>query len=158
MTPPLLGVDLGRRRIGLAVSEEGLAARPLATVARAIDPNADAVALRPFVRAHGIGALVVGLPLNADGSVGPMADEARSWAAAVGRALDLPIILRDERLSSHVAEGRVGAIGRGRSGGPPSRHRRTAYRARIDSEAAAVILQDELDARARADVREEGPR
>jgi RNase H-fold protein (predicted Holliday junction resolvase) len=55
--------------------------------------------------------------------------------------------MRDERLSSFVAEQRLGRMSRGRSGGPPSRTQRNAHRARIDREAAAVILQDELDAR-----------
>ena len=62
----------------------------------------------------------------------------------------MTIQFRDERLSSHVAESRLGPMKRGRSGGPPSAAQRNAYRARVDREAAAVILQDELDARARA--------
>ena len=60
--------------------------------------------------------------------------------------LALPVGLRDERLTSHVAEGRLGPMKRGRSGGPPSKTQRDAYRARVDREAAAIILQDELDA------------
>jgi RNase H-fold protein (predicted Holliday junction resolvase) len=55
--------------------------------------------------------------------------------------------MRDERLSSFEAERRLGRMPRGRSGGPPSRTQRNAFRARIDREAASVILQDELDAR-----------
>jgi len=55
--------------------------------------------------------------------------------------------MRDERLSSHVAESRIGPMPRGRSGGPPSRTQRDRYRERVDREAAAIILQDELDAR-----------
>ena len=57
------------------------------------------------------------------------------------------ITLHDERLSSHVAETRLGPMKRGRSGGPPTRHQRDEYRARVDREAAAVILQDALDTR-----------
>jgi RNase H-fold protein (predicted Holliday junction resolvase) len=57
------------------------------------------------------------------------------------------ITLHDERLSSHVAESRLGPMKRGRSGGPPSRQQRNEYRARVDREAAAVILQDALDTR-----------
>jgi RNase H-fold protein (predicted Holliday junction resolvase) len=57
---------------------------------------------------------------------------------------------RDERLTSHLAEQRLGPMPRGRSGGPPTAHQRDAYRARVDREAAAIILQDELDARAAA--------
>jgi RNase H-fold protein (predicted Holliday junction resolvase) len=54
---------------------------------------------------------------------------------------------RDERLSSHVAESRLGPMPRGRSGGPPTKTQRDAYRAKVDREAAAIILQDVLDTR-----------
>jgi RNase H-fold protein (predicted Holliday junction resolvase) len=63
--------------------------------------------------------------------------------------LAVPITFRDERLTSHLAEDRLGPMKRGRSGGPPSQTQRDAYRARVDREAAAIILQDELDARVR---------
>ena len=56
--------------------------------------------------------------------------------------------MRDERLTSHLAEQRLGPMKRGRSGGPPTRAQREAYRARVDREAAAIILQDEIEARA----------
>jgi RNase H-fold protein (predicted Holliday junction resolvase) len=62
--------------------------------------------------------------------------------------LDAKVGYRDERLTSHLAEQRLGPMKRGRSGGPPSRTQRDAHRARVDREAAAIILQDELDARA----------
>jgi putative Holliday junction resolvase len=147
MNGAIVGIDLGSRRIGLAISEDGLVARPLATITRGADAAADAAAITRLLPARALVELVVGLPLHASGAAGTMADEARAWAAAVGAVLAVPVRLRDERLSSHVAEGRLGPIGRGRSGGPPSRARRDAYRARVDREAAAVILQDELDAR-----------
>lgn len=76
-----------------------------------------------------------------------MAAGAREWATAMGLRLGLPVTMRDERLSSFEAEQRLGRMPRGRSGGPPSRTQRNAHRARIDREAAAIILQDELDAR-----------
>ena len=91
--------------------------------------------------------LVVGLPVEASGVEGQMAEGARTWAAEIGSRLGLPVTLRDERLSSFEAERRLGRMPRGRSGGAPSRAQRNAFRARIDREAAAVILQDELDAR-----------
>jgi RNase H-fold protein (predicted Holliday junction resolvase) len=62
--------------------------------------------------------------------------------------LAVPVTLRDERLTSHLAETRLGPMKRGRSGGPPTKTQRDAYRARVDREAAAIILQDELDTRA----------
>jgi putative holliday junction resolvase len=144
----LLGIDLGERRIGLAVADpDGLSARPLITIARGRDIDADAAAIGAAVRANTVTELVVGLPLEAAGGEGPMAIAARTWAAALGEALQLPVTLRDERLSSHTAEQRLGPMPRGRSGGPPSKTQRERYRARVDREAAAIILQDELEAR-----------
>lgn len=149
MSAVLLGIDLGARRIGLAVAEAGTGvARPLVTVPRGADPVADAAAIARACAGQAIGELVVGLPLEASGAEGPMAETARAWGAALAAALDLPVAFRDERLSSFTAEGRVGRMPRGRSGGPPSRTQRNAHRARIDREAARIILQDELDARA----------
>ena len=73
------------------------------------------------------------------------------WVEAVQPLLEAPLRYRDERLTSHLAEERLGPMKRGRSGGPPSRTQRDAWRARVDREAAAIILQDELDARAAAE-------
>jgi len=146
----ILGVDLGERRIGLAIADmDGLAARPLATVSRArsLDAADDAATLARFAREHAVAELVVGLPLDANGDHGPMAEAATAWARAIGDRLGLPVALRDERLSSHLAESRLGPMPRGRSGGPPSKTQRDRYRERVDREAAAIILQDELDAR-----------
>ena len=81
------------------------------------------------------------------GDEGPQAILTRTWAEAIGSDSRYPLTLRDERLSSHLAETRLGPMKRGRSGGPPSKTQRDAYRARVDREAAAIILQDELDTR-----------
>ena len=146
----ILGIDLGERRIGLAIAEhDGLEARPLLTLARArsLDPADDAQALARVAREQTVSELVVGLPLEASGDEGPMAEAAATWGRAVAERLGLPVTLRDERLSSHLAESRLGPMPRGRSGGPPSKTQRDRYRARVDREAAAIILQDELDAR-----------
>ena len=152
----ILGIDLGSRRIGVAIAEAGdLSARPLTTIGRPGEtrgrPASELTALAELVQAHDVTELVVGLPLEAAGREGWMADDARAWAEAAGRVLGLPVTLRDERLSSSLAESRLGPMPRGRSGGPPSRSQRERYRARVDREAAAVILQDELDARRSAD-------
>ena len=145
----VLGIDLGERRIGVALGEvQTHSALPLATLSRArsIDEDARVVArLAAEQRADG---LVVGLPLNADGSEGPQAARTREWAVAVAAATGLPLQFRDERLTSVRAEQRIGGPARGRSGGPPSAKQRDAHRARIDREAAVLILQDELDATA----------
>ena len=153
MSGRILGIDLGERRIGLAVADaDGFAARPLATVNRAssLAPEDDAATLARFVAEQVIAELVVGLPLEASGTHGPMAEAATTWARAVAAALSLPVTMRDERLSSHLAESRLGPMPRGRSGGPPSRTQRDRYREKVDREAAAIILQDELDARLEA--------
>lgn len=144
----ILGIDLGERRIGLAIVAAGdYGARPLMTIPRAATLDADAAALGLIVVAQRVGELVIGLPLEARGNEGSMAAAARTWAAGIGERLGLPVSLRDERLSSYLAEERIGPMPRGRSGGPPSRTQRDQYRGRVDREAAAIILQDELDAR-----------
>ena len=146
----LLGLDLGDRRIGVAIADgPDVGARPLVTLRRGRSIDADVAALTRLIGAHQIDELIVGLPIDAAGHDGPQAAATRAWVALVSARLDpaIPIVLRDERLTSHVAESRLGPMARGRSGGPPSRQQRDAYRARIDREAAAIILQDELDSR-----------
>lgn len=146
----ILGLDLGERRIGVAIAEShGFAARPLVTLRRGRTIDADAVGLQELIDAHEVDELVVGLPLEASGPEGPQAALTRAWAEALGERLedDIPISFQDERLSSHLAEQRLGPMKRGRSGGPPSRAQRDVYRARVDREAAAIILQDALDTR-----------
>jgi putative Holliday junction resolvase len=96
-------------------------------------------------RANG---LVVGLPLDMSGAEGTQAIKTREWAMAVQELTGLTVTMRDERLTSERAERRVGSAPRGKAGGPPSAAQRDAFRARIDREAAALILQDELDAQA----------
>jgi putative Holliday junction resolvase len=155
----LLGIDLGARRIGLAIAEgSGTAARPHSTLKRADEPDRDAAALDDVIAANRIDELVVGLPLEMSGAEGRQAALTRAWADAIAARLDIPMTFRDERLTSHLAEGRLGPMKRGRSGGPPGRTQREAYRARVDREAAAIILQDELDARGRDSAAHREPR
>jgi putative Holliday junction resolvase len=145
----LLGVDLGERRIGLAIADgDGGRAQPLTTLRRGADPTVDASAIGRLAAEHSVVEIVVGMPFDMSGGEGEQARRTRAWAEAVASALGLPIALRDERLTSHLAEGRLGPMPRGRSGGPPTAAQRERYRARLDREAAAIILQDELDARA----------
>jgi len=145
-----LGIDLGERRIGIALVMDGdLSARPLTTLRRGRRIDADVAALRLLIDTHGVTELVVGLPFEAAGQEGTQAAGTRSWVAALVADLDREVVItmRDERLTSHVAESRLGPMRRSRSGGPPTKHQRDAYRARVDREAAAIILQDELDTR-----------
>jgi putative Holliday junction resolvase len=149
----LLAIDLGERRIGLAIADtETGSVRPLTTIRRA-DAARDAATLARLAREQGTAELVVGLPLNADGSEGDQARRTRDWAASVAAVIGLPLVWRDERLTSERAETLAGRPSRGRAGGPPSAAARAAYRARIDRLAAAGIAQAELDARAAAGAR-----
>jgi putative holliday junction resolvase len=145
----VLGVDVGERRIGVACGDLATGdVRALTTIHR-VDPTADATLLRRLADEQGATELVVGLPLRADGSEGTQAGLTRAWADGVAPLLGLPIAWRDERHSSQNAEARIGNDARrGRSGGAPSVAARRAHRARVDREAAASIVQSELDARA----------
>ena len=147
----LLGIDLGERRIGIAIADDdGSPAMPHSTLTRARRPDGDAAALERLIQANRIDAIVVGLPLEASGAEGPQSTLTRAWVRDMEALLNVTMTFRDERLTSHAAERRLGPMQRGRSGGPPSKTQRDAYRARVDREAAAIILQDELDARAAA--------
>lgn len=147
----ILGLDVGERRIGVAVADRGGGrAMPLTTLRRGLEAAADGAALRALLDEQRAVEVVVGLPLHANGDEGDQARATRAWVDSVAAIIDVPVTFRDERLTSHLAEQRVGPMKRGRSGGPPTRGQREAYRARIDREAAAIILQDELDARAAA--------
>ena len=129
-----LGLDLGRATIGLALADDVLrTARPLRALRRRGD-EADLAALRQVVEAYEVGRVVVGLPLNMDGSQGPSARMAQAFADRLA-ALGLPVQLFDERLSTFEAESRL------RERGFSSR----AMRDKVDAEAAAVILQGWLD-------------
>ena len=99
----ILAVDYGRRRVGLAVSDElGLAARGLPTV-RAESRRSAIDSVAQVAADVGAGQLLVGLPLNMDGSRGPMAEAAESFAAALNRTTGLPVRLWDERLTTVAA-------------------------------------------------------
>jgi len=145
----LLGVDLGQQRIGLAVADSvSGSVWPLATIRRS-DAARDARTLTRICEEQRIDELVVGLPLNMDGTEGAQAATTRDWVATLATRLGRPIVWRDERLTSEGAETRMGRAPRGPSGGPPSAKARNSRRARVDREAAAAIVQAELDARSK---------
>lgn len=130
----ILAIDYGKRRIGLAISDEmGLTARPLAVLTRTNRRN-DLRRLRELAREHAVGRIVVGQPLNMDGSAGSMAEEAARFAARIQKELGLPVELADERLSSWEAE-QMRPSKAGRHG------------VAKDDIAAAVILRDFLERR-----------
>ena len=107
--------------------------------------SADAERLRTIAAEGRVTELVVGLPLNSDGSVGPQATATLHWATEVAHTLQLPIIFVDERYSSQRAEASLGRAARGSNGGAPGPARREARRAAVDQEAARLILEDALN-------------
>ena len=144
----LLGIDLGDRRIGVAAGDtDSGVVIPLLTLRRST-PERDAAAVGRLCEERGATALVVGLPLHMDGSESEQSQRTREWVTRVGPMLGVPLTFRDERLTSEAAKERMGRPARGRSGGPPSAAALRAWRARIDREAAAAIVQGELDAQA----------
>lgn len=143
----LLGIDLGERRIGLAVGDtHTMTAKGLVTVARG-SLDEDAARLARLVAEQGADELVVGLPLLPSGTEGPQATATRTWGEAIAHRLGLPVVWQDERLTSVAAEATVGAARRGHDGAPPGRVARERQRAAVDREAARRILQAALDAR-----------
>lgn len=142
----VLGVDLGRRRIGLAISDATRTlARPLRTIERG---PSDRLAIRDLVAAvealavepDGLARVVVGLPRHLDGSASDETAQVQEIAAALQRRIRVPVVLQDERLSSREAESRLAIRVR------DWRKRK----AKLDAASAAVILQDYLDTHAEA--------
>ncbi len=132
----LLGLDLGSKTIGLAISDSGLAvASPLTTIRRQ-KFTADATALIALIAERDVGGLVLGLPKNMDGSEGPRAQSTRQFATNLLEKIDIPIALWDERLST--AEVRRVLIDEA----DMTRKRRGQV---VDKMAAGVILQGFLD-------------
>ena len=131
----LMGLDLGAKTIGVAVSD---VARTIATPRETLHRTKlarDVARLRTLVAAESVGGIVVGLPVNMDGSEGPRAQSARDLAARLSAALALPVAFWDERWSTAAADRplRAAALSRGK--------RKRA----IDRVAAAYILQGALD-------------
>ena len=137
----LLGLDLGEKTIGLAVSDGSLMiATPIETIRRT-KFTADAARLDEIVAEREVGGLVIGLPVNMDGSEGPRCQSVRQFAANLLERADLPIAFWDERLST-------AAVTRTLLDADMTRKRRAEV---VDKMAAAYILQGALDHIAAAD-------
>jgi putative pre-16S rRNA nuclease len=140
----ILAIDYGRRRLGLALSDQnGVTSRPFATWTR-INRRRDFARLRDLVRQQGVRRIVVGMPVHLDGTPSEMSEEARRFAARVEAVLRVPVAMMDERLSSWEAGQTLAATN------PPSRREKpksSAGRRRrtLDDVAAAIILRDYLD-------------
>lgn len=130
----VLAIDYGRRRLGLAVSDElGMLARPLPTLERT-NRRSDLQRLSHIKESNGITRIVIGLALRMDGTPGSMAKEARAFGARVAKFLGLPIEMVDERLTSWEA---AASDPHGDSG----EHKNKGL---IDQRAAVLILEEHL--------------
>ncbi len=131
----LMGLDLGSKTIGLALSDVSLTvATPLETIKRT-KFQADVTRLLTLAQQHDVGGLVIGLPLNMDGSEGPAAQSARSFARNLEKLSGLPVTFWDERLST-------AAVTRTLIEADTSRARRAEL---VDKMAASYILQGALE-------------
>lgn len=131
----LLGLDLGTKTIGLALSDIGRSIASPLLVIRRTKFQADMAELRQAIAAHGPVGLVLGLPVNMDGSEGPRAQATRGFARNMANTVALPLLFWDERLST-------AAVTRTLIEADASRKRRGEV---VDKVAAAYILQGALD-------------
>ncbi|HEX4795342.1 MAG TPA: Holliday junction resolvase RuvX [Humisphaera sp.] len=135
-----LAIDLGTRRVGLALSDEGgRFATPL-DVIEVSSPEHAVNQIIPVIKREGVQRLVVGVPLNMDGTIGPAARDAAKWGRELSTRCNIPLVLLDERLSSFDAEQQL--IERKRGG---EKITRQAKKRRLDAIAAAGFLQAFLD-------------
>lgn len=131
----LIGLDLGEKTIGLALSDVSRTiATPLTTLKRG-KVAANVAELQAEALRHGVGGLVIGLPLNMDGTAGPSAQSARAFGRNLEKVWDIPFAWWDERLST-------AAVTRTLLEADASRRRRSEV---VDKMAAAYILQGALD-------------
>jgi len=139
----VLALDLGERRIGVAVSDPaGVIASPHTVLVRQADREADHRAVADLVAEVGAERVVVGLPLSLDGTEGPAARAAREEAGELAAAVGVPVEVHDERLTTVTAERAL------REGGRRGRKQRHKQRETVvDKVAAAVLLQSWLDGR-----------
>jgi len=136
--PPLryLGLDVGNRRIGVAVSDElGLTAQPVLTLERRRNQREDLRSLARLCRRFGVAAIVVGNPVHLSGDLSPQAAKTQAFAAELGALTGLPIHLWDERLTTREAHRILYEAG----------HARQEHRRVVDQVAATLILQSFME-------------
>ena len=136
LPPRYLGLDLGSKRIGVAVTDElGITVQPVMTLERRPNPREDLRSLGRLARRYGVAAIVVGLPLHLSGEQSPRATKTQAFAAELGLLTGLHIHLVDERLTSHQAHEILYQAGR----------RRQEHTAVVDQVAAVLILEAFLE-------------
>lgn len=134
----MLGVDYGVRRVGIAVSDPtGTLASPLTTLRRRAGKRPPVAAVAELARTHDVESIVMGLPLTLQGEEDDWCAEIRRFGDSLGARTGLPVTLVDERFTSVQAERAIRSAGLRRS--------EREDKARVDSGAAAVILQSWLD-------------
>ena len=139
-TPQLryLGLDVGAKRIGVAVSDElGLTAQPVLTLERKRNLRDDLRSLARLARRFDVAGIVVGLPLRLSGDASPRSAKTEAFAGELGEFTGLPVHLWDERLTTHEAHRVLYEAG----------HERQKHRKIVDQVAATLILQDFLNSR-----------
>ena len=137
---PVVGLDLGDVRIGVAATDaRRTVATPRTILRRSGDQRKDDAAIAEIVSALGATLVIVGLPLSLDGSKGPAARRVSAEADRLATSLGVPVVLADERLSTIEAARRRAELGKAR------RRRSAPIRRPVDAEAAAVILQSFID-------------
>lgn len=135
----ILALDVGERRVGMAISDlTGALARPLQALMRR-SREQDFAAIAAIVAEHDVGLIVVGQPLSLDGGVGLQAQKIARYAKALAELLPVPIVMWDERFTTMEAE----EILRQRRSEKKRRQARSS--GELDAIAAAVILQSYLD-------------
>lgn len=135
--PRYLALDVGSKRIGVAVSDElGLTPQPVMTLERRRSPREDLRSLARLARRFGVAGIVVGNPIHLSGEQSPRAAKTQAFAADLGDLTGLPIHLWDERLTTHEAHQILYEAGH-----PRQEHSRV-----VDQVAATLILQSFLDA------------
>jgi putative Holliday junction resolvase len=129
-----LGLDIGDKRIGVALSDpDGILASPL-TVINRTDESQDIAAIVDIVGQQGVGRIIVGLPYSLDGSLGEQAEKVKTFTQRLTSRISVPLEYRDERLTTVMAE-RLRRAVKGKK----------TKKARDDAQAAAIILQGYLD-------------
>jgi len=135
-TPRFLGLDVGNRRIGVAVSDElGVTAQPVMTLERKHNRREDLRSLGRLARKFGVSAIVVGNPLRLSGEESPQTAKTKAFANELAELTGLPIHMYDERLTTHQAHQILYEAG----------HARQEHRRIVDQVAAMLILQSFLD-------------
>jgi putative Holliday junction resolvase len=130
-----LGLDIGDKRIGVALSDpEGILASPLTVINRQ-DESRDIEAISDIISQQGVGRIIVGLPYSLDGSLGEQAEKVKAFTQRLASRIQVPLEYRDERLTTVMA----GRLKRAAGG------KKTKRKARDDAQAAAIILQGYLD-------------